>query len=196
MKPNTGKSWDWGYQQGRFAFLHRPAEQLRLTAIARMIAGLIASKGACEVVDIGCGEGLLLDHLKGLAITRYIGLDLSHVALSRLPKADFAVSKVCKSLAQWDGEPAGNAPRILVASEVLYYEPDGVRELVRLGEGIASTCAAIVSCVAGHPGKPNWEQASQRLWHELAQTGWPQTERLSIRDSGLMWDIAAHGVHR
>ncbi len=194
MRSKTGQGWDAGYRHGRFAFLRRPEELARLDEIAALIAALIARHGPCEIVDIGCGEGLLVPRLKSLSVTRYIGLDVSGVALSRVPSATFPVTRVCQPLAQWDGSPGGNSPRILVASEVLYYGADGVAQLQRLAQAIPATVAVIVSCVAGRRDKPNWDAASRRLWSEMTAPGWPVSARRVVQEGELAWDIAAYDI--
>lgn len=186
--------WDREFGAGKYAYLHKPSERARLTEIAAMIDRSIREGGACEIVDIGCGEGLLLGQLAGLDIVRYVGLDISAVALSRLPVSTVPVVRVHAPLSQWDGAPAPAARRILVASEVLYYEPTGVHDLARVAH--ATAAEVIVSCVGGHPDKPNWTSASAKLWREMAQTGWPVIEQRQLGDgqSGIVWDIARYRV--
>lgn len=196
MRWSTGQGWDAGYRHGRLAFLHRPEEQARLDEIAGIIGSLAARHGPCEVVDIGCGEGLLIGRLAGSAVVSYVGVDLSQVALGRLPQAPFPVRPVCAALGKWDGAPVGQAPRILVASEVLYYDPESVAHLERLVKAAPATVAAIVSCVAGKPDKPNWQEASARLWAALAKTGWPVCERRRPAKGDLAWDIVAYDLAR
>jgi len=194
MGQGAGNDWDAGYRRGRYAFLRRPQEQLRLDEIARIVETITRRHGACEVADIGCGEGLLASRLNSASITRYVGVDLSRTALSRMPKAAFPVSAVCSALGDWDGRPVGNAPRVLIASEVLYYDAEGVAHLRRLAETVRSTVAVIVSCVAGKQDKPNWQTASVRLWRELARAGWPELARQHLANGDLAWDIAAYDL--
>lgn len=190
----SGERWDREFSAGKYDFLRKPAEKARLQAIAAMIDRSTAGGERCEVVDIGCGEGLLLDYLKAGAVARYVGVDISAVALSRLPDTGLAAVAVHSSLAAWDGKPRAAARRILVASEVLYYGEKGVAELARIAGGGASE--AIISCVAGRGDKPNWTAASERLWRDIAATGWPVIERrhLSDKASGIGWDIARYAV--
>ncbi|MEC9344332.1 MAG: class I SAM-dependent methyltransferase [Pseudomonadota bacterium] len=196
----SGAHWDAEFSAGKYEFLKKPAEQMRLDTIAAMIAGSVAEHGPCEVVDVGCGEGLLLPRLSPPGVTRYVGLDISAVALERLPEADVPVVRVRASLAGWDGTPLPAGRRILVASEVLYYDQAAVGDLARAAERVSGagnrTDEAIISCVAAHPDKPNWAAASDRLWAELAATGWPETgrERLVDPATGIAWDIARYRV--
>jgi SAM-dependent methyltransferase len=186
----SGEAWDERYRAGKYRFLRDAVERARLDRIARLIADIAARDGACEVVDIGCGEGLLLEAIGGLPITRYIGVDLSAVALSRLPRSDIETLAICKPFGQWDGRPEASAPRVYVASEVLYYAPDAGKALQRIVGG--GPAHVIVSCVAGEAGKPNWTAASRALWRELAATGWAKERAAQVRQGGHVWDIVQY----
>jgi SAM-dependent methyltransferase len=193
-KSRSGARWDQAFSAGKYAFLHKPSEKARLKEIAEMIGRSIAEKGRCEIVDIGCGEGLLLDYLAGLDVARYVGVDVSAVALSRLPDSVFPVAAINASLAQWHGDPPPRARRILVASEVLYYDEHGIADLAHFAaDGVSEI---IISCVGGRHDKPNWTAASRKLWREIASAGWTliETRRLSDEATGIDWDIARYAV--
>lgn len=188
--------WDADFKAGKLAFLHRPAELKRFPQIGAMIERSARIHGAVEVADIGSGEGLLLPWLSPQTVKRYVALDLSGVALKAIRDGKVPVARVRSSLAAWDGRPDPVAPRILVASEVLYYDPQGVMHLRKLAVRSPRTVEVIVSCVAGRNDKPNWTAASQRLWTELRGTGWRRIETQSLRDdhAGLAWDISRYAV--
>ena len=193
-QPKSGASWDAEFRAGKYEFLKTPAEQARLDEIAAMIGRSVAANGASEVADIGCGEGLLAGRLEGTGVTRYLGVDISAVALERIVETDIAVVRVCASLAEWDGRPKPEARRIIVASEVLYYDRAAVADLRRVAEACADE--VIISCVAGHPDKPNWAAASKRLWADMAATGWQPVEARTLSDAatGIAWDLARYRV--
>lgn len=188
--------WDADFKAGKLAFLHRPAELKRFGEIAAMIERAARIHGAVEVVDIGAGEGLLLRHLSPLSVKRYLALDISGVALKAIRDGRVSVARVRSSLAAWDGRPEPVAPRIIIASEVLYYDPHGVTQLRKLAARSPRTVELIVSCVAGRNDKPNWTAASQRLWSELRTSNFRRIEAQCVRDerAGLAWDIARYAV--
>lgn len=194
-QPKSGASWDSEFRAGKYEFLKKPAEQARLDAIAAMIERSLDADGPCEVVDIGCGEGLLAERLP-VGVTRYVGVDISAVALARQSARSVPVARVRASLADWDGNPPATARRILVASEVLYYDRAAVGDLKRLADTTGTVSDIIVSCVAAHPDKPNWAEASEHLWADLAATGWRlvDEERLEDEDTGIAWDVARYRV--
>ncbi|MFZ1813913.1 MAG: hypothetical protein WBO55_15350 [Rhizobiaceae bacterium] len=192
----SAEAWDAEFRSGKYRFLHKPMELARLHMIAAMIGEASARMESVEVADVGCGEGLLLPLLDPATVSLYIALDVSAEALKGIPASTIPTVKACVRLQDWDAKPVPLAPRITVASEVLYYDPGSVAHLVRTLEGQLPGSLVIVSCVGAHPDKPNWEASSIRLWRELAQTGLEERERRTVADAptGISWDVAVYAV--
>jgi SAM-dependent methyltransferase len=188
--------WDADFRSGRLDFLRRPSEQMRLGEIAAMVGRAARLHGPVEVVDLGCGEGLLLGRLDPALVKRYVAVDISGVALKAIREGRVPVARVRASVAAWDGRPEPVAPRIIVASEVLYYDPQGVTHVRKAAAAMPRTVEVIVSCVQGRPDKPNWTASSQRLWRDMRLTGWRRVEAVTTRDerAGLAWDIARYAL--
>ena len=188
--------WDAEFKSGRLGFLRRPSELRRFVEIGAMVARAAQQNGPVEVVDIGSGEGLLLSQLRTQSVQRYIALDISGVALKAIRDGLVPVARVRSSLAAWDGRPEPVAPRILVASEMLYYDPGGVMQLRKLAARWPRTIEVVVSCVAGRADKPNWAAASTALWRDMRATGWRRLELVQVADkqAELAWDIARYIV--
>ncbi len=188
--------WDADFRAGRLDFLHRPGEQKRLCEIAAMIVRAARQHGPVEVVDLGSGEGLLLRQLDPALVKRYVAVDISGVALKTIREGRVPVARVRASVATWDGRPEPVAPRVIVASEVLYYDPQGVTHLRKAASAMPRTVEVIVSCVSGRPDKPKWTSSSQRLWLDMRLTGWRRIEAVTPRDerAGLAWDIARYSL--
>jgi hypothetical protein len=129
-------------------------------------------------------------------VLRYVGVDISAVALGRVHRDNVPVERVRTSLAEWNGAPAPIARRVLVASEVLYYYRAAVDDLRRVVDATGTVSEIIVSCVAAHRDKPNWATASKQLWADLAATGWPeiQYERFVDPATGIAWDITRYRI--
>lgn len=192
----TAALWDAEFRSGKYAFLHKPAEQKRLAEIAAMVSRAAAARGQVEVADIGCGEGLLLRHLDSRQVSRYIAIDISGVALKSIREERIPVARVRNSLGDWDGRPVPLHPRIVIASEVLYYDPQAVTQMRKLLSRMPGRAELIISCVAGRSDKPNWAAASLELWRQVRLAGWRRIEHRTVRDerSGLAWDIARYAV--
>jgi 2-polyprenyl-3-methyl-5-hydroxy-6-metoxy-1,4-benzoquinol methylase len=78
-KQAPGVNWDQTFREGKWEYLHSIAETPRYAAVAGYVHKLLR-KG--NLLDAGCGEGLLVDYLDINRI-RYTGFDLSPTAIHR-----------------------------------------------------------------------------------------------------------------
>jgi 2-polyprenyl-3-methyl-5-hydroxy-6-metoxy-1,4-benzoquinol methylase len=127
-------------------------------------------KPAGSVLDLGCGEGALLEHLPPAGGVTYTGVDLSQVAI------DVAVTKirdesrerfVCADLRTFE-MPAGSAFDVIVFNEVLYYLADPVSVVQRYRASLATGGLVIVSIF--HENDRIWKVINQSLASECLQT--------------------------
>ncbi|MBF9132216.1 class I SAM-dependent methyltransferase [Plantactinospora sp. S1510] len=168
--PTVGRrEWNEEYRRGRWRYLGEPDEAARYQAIVARIL----TAGATEVLDLGCGEGLLARHLETAGFTgRYVGVDWAHSALPPTggPNRRF----VCANLAQL---PVRGQFAVVVLSEVLYYLDDPDRALAEALALVAPAGELVVSlyrpAAERHPG-----------WHSLISD-------LATRLAGLAGDQGA-----
>jgi len=114
IQPVGKAGWDQQYRDGRWNYLGRSGEHERYSALAERVY----LSEADQVLDLGCGEGLLLRQLDVLGFAgRYVGVDWSYEALARHRpgKGQFFV---CANLTQVSFTEQFN---VVILSEVLYY---------------------------------------------------------------------------
>jgi SAM-dependent methyltransferase len=116
------------------------AELRRKVSMAVSIAEYFLRRPARTVLDIGCGEGAWLTHLRALRPRiAYTGLDPSEYVIERfggarnIRRASFGELPSLQLAKRFD---------LIVCSDVLHYVADGdiragIREIVRLLEGVA-----------------------------------------------------------
>jgi len=75
----SAQTWEAQYAAGRWDFLGQLPELARFSVLAGYI-GHLQPGGA--VLDVGCGQGLLLRRLPNPAYSRYVGIDLSASAIA------------------------------------------------------------------------------------------------------------------
>ena len=138
--PLTKEAWEEQYEGGDWDFLHGLDEVARYSVIVAYLHRL--SPGG-SVLDVGCGEGLLLDHLEPFGRRRYTGIDLSAAAiekgagrLSDGVELEVADAETYRPSERWDA---------VVLNECLYYFHDPIAVAVRYREALAEGGILVVS---------------------------------------------------
>jgi 2-polyprenyl-3-methyl-5-hydroxy-6-metoxy-1,4-benzoquinol methylase len=133
-------AWDEGYRAGRWAFMRELDEAARYAVIAAFVRRL-APGGA--VLDVGCGEGLLVDELRPQGYRRYLGIDVSEAAIAQAAgRADAGTTFVA---ADAEGEPAAGPWDVVVFNESVYYFRDPVATVRRYEDVLAASGSFVVS---------------------------------------------------
>lgn len=188
--------WNSEFSAGKWNFLRRDDEQVRLKRVAQLIHDHLKGD-AVRLVDLGSGEGHLCNWLDESKISQYVAVDISDVALKSIIETKIPVVRVCESLATYSPDASFKLePLVIVANEVLYYEADSVDQLKRIAEGQNEGCLVVISVLGPHPDKPNWTASSIRIWKEIDALGWHRLEAEVVRDeeSGVMWDLVVFKV--
>lgn len=123
--PLTGDIWDKQYQEGRWRFLADLPEAARYSLLAGYFHCL---KPGGAVLDVACGEGLLLKHLAG-AYAYYLGVDVSATAIAQA--AAYLNTRTEFVRADAENYTAGRQFDVVVFNECLYYFYDPVRTVER-----------------------------------------------------------------
>jgi 2-polyprenyl-3-methyl-5-hydroxy-6-metoxy-1,4-benzoquinol methylase len=117
--PVSREIWESQYRDGRWTFLQELEQVTRYSVIAGYIHAL-ARTGA--LLDVGCGEGILLDRLAAQDFCKYVGIDISQAAVELARKRHSDRS----AFFQADAEhflPTESFDAIIF-NEVLYYFTD------------------------------------------------------------------------
>jgi 2-polyprenyl-3-methyl-5-hydroxy-6-metoxy-1,4-benzoquinol methylase len=75
----SAQTWEGQYAAGKWDFLAGLSELSRFSVLAGYICHL---KPGGAVLDVGCGQGMLLRRLPSDSYSRYVGIDLSASAIS------------------------------------------------------------------------------------------------------------------
>ena len=124
--PAKKELWESQYRSGGWRFMRDLDELGRYSVIAGQLHAL---KPGGSVLDVGCGEGLLADHLRPFGYSRYLGVDLSEAAVqqaaSRVDERTAFIAADAESYSppgRWDA---------VVFNESVYYFHDPVSSVER-----------------------------------------------------------------
>lgn len=115
--PLPRRVWEEQYREGVWSFLEEAGELARYAVVAGAVRRL---RPDGTVLDLGCGEGLLAEHLMPDGYLRYVGIDLSvaAVAAAASRRADAATRFAVADADDWPFRGAFDA---VVLNECLYY---------------------------------------------------------------------------
>jgi SAM-dependent methyltransferase len=138
--PKAKPTWDAEYSDGRWAYMGQQNELARYWVLIGYMHTL--GRGG-EYLDVGCGEGVLFEHFKPLDYQRFVGVDISDVAIEKLRRRNDHRTSFFPA----DGdvyEPTGHFD-VIIFNESLYYLREPVRSLERFVRSLKPDGCIIVS---------------------------------------------------
>ncbi len=136
------------------------------------------------MLEIGCGEGILLEQLDRSRISRYVGLDISAVAIERARQFESqSVDFVCADAETYEPESAFD---VIVFNEVLEYFDDPAALVRRYERFSADGGRFVVSMFSAR-----WTARTRHIWRAL-EAVYPVVAQTRVRTSrDHLWNIKA-----
>lgn len=142
--PISREAWEAQYARAK-------ADSIDLNAIEEhtryaVIAGFIKLlKPRAFVLDVGCAKGLLLENLDWTDYAKYVGIDISQMAIDEAAK----IASRNHFFAQADAQTYKPAERfdVIVFNEVLYYFENPLREIERYENSLSGGGVFVTSLV-------------------------------------------------
>jgi SAM-dependent methyltransferase len=138
-QPPSEVIWNVEYSQGYWNKLLDLSEQGHYAIVRSYILHLTTNG---EILDLGCGEGLVLDQL-GSRYSRYVGVDFSESALARCPQpsggsAVFIVANAERYVPQ-------DLFDVIVFCESVYYFEQPIETVLRYRNYLKENGAFVIS---------------------------------------------------
>lgn len=138
--PKAKDGWDAQFGAGQWDYMRK--EEARYATIVDSIAKF-GAEGA--ILDVGCGEGILFQHVQAcnLPYMRYVGVDISEVAIARLAHLNDARHEFI----QGDGDTYAPSGRfnVIVFNESLYYLQEPLGALHRYSKALKPGGVILIS---------------------------------------------------
>ncbi len=142
--PVSPTVWNEQYAAGRWDFLAGLEQLARYSVIAGYIHHL---KPNAAVLDVGCGEGLLLRSYRPYGYRAYLGIDIAEQAIARLAAmADDKTHFICTDAELFAPEQKFD---VIVFNESLYYFSEPLRIFARYLDYLQENGIVIVSTFLG-----------------------------------------------
>lgn len=179
--------WEDEYRAGRWAYLKGLQEAARYGVVT---AWLRQAMHPGALLDVGCGEAILVGHLDRARVARYVGVDISQAALelARLPPGWGEL--VCARLE--DYAPSDGARfAALVFNEVLFFTDQPAAMLERYRAWLAPDGIAIVSMYQPPRPESGARRSTDAVWAALDGPGWTALDEVSLTNvtKQLTWRL-------
>ncbi|HEY2922456.1 MAG TPA: class I SAM-dependent methyltransferase [Candidatus Binatia bacterium] len=181
--PVPREIWEAQYHDGQWAFLEELEQVTRYSIIAGYIHAL-ARKGA--LLDVGCGEGILLDRLGARDFSKYVGIDISQTAVELARKKRSGRSTFFQASAE-HFVPAESFDAIIF-NEVLYYFADPLAVAQRYSAWLRPRGLFISSLYMDS----DRARATARLLKRAFQT----IDEVKVTSNANTWQISAFAPSR
>lgn len=151
--------WDNEYASGQWDYLETLPELPRYS----LIAGYVRHFGrGGRILEIGCGTGLLLDHIQAVDFAVYRGVDVSVEAISSAERrADQRTSFVAADGRSYND---GTIYDLIIFNEVLYYFDDCISILEHYRQMLAKSGRILVSMVEGVQSRAHWQRIQESTY--------------------------------
>lgn len=174
--PVPQEIWESQYGAGRWAYLNGVQQMTRYSVIAGSLQAL--KRGGC-FLDVGCGEGILLERLGSNDYARFVGIDLSRAAVKRaqekrIPRSVF-VQADAREFVPKDAFDA------IIFNEVLYYFDDPIAVAQRYRPWLRREGLFFTSLFAGSD--------RARAIGRLLKRTYTCIDEVEINGSGRSWII-------
>ncbi|MGH7824065.1 MAG: class I SAM-dependent methyltransferase [Candidatus Binatia bacterium] len=124
--PMSKEAWESDYVGARWGYLDQLEELNRYSVVAGYIQFL---KRRGSILDVGCGEGILIQKLSSQAFSKYVGVDISQTAVDKA--GDKGNSRIV--FVQGDAQTfvPDESFDAIIFNEVLYYLDQPVKVVQR-----------------------------------------------------------------
>ena len=134
--------WNYEYAAGKWAGLKDISEQTHNAVLLGYVAYL---RPDSTILEIGCGSGALFPYIARLGYRRYMGIDISAVAIDQCQS--FGDDKTSFQATDAETYTPDFHPDVIVLNETIYYFRQPIRTLERYSGYLAANGIFVLSLV-------------------------------------------------
>ncbi len=185
---STAEGWDEEYEAGRWNFLRSLPESGRYGIIGMWLSLTGTTE---DVLDIGCGEGLLYERLAPMGVKRYVGVDLSPKSLE-IANVDPKIAHLRAGDMHTFEPDAGEKFSAIVFNEVLHFTEDAAAVVSRYVPFLKTDGVIALSMYSPKRPESGANKLIARLWEATDDTSkWEVLDdyRLVSDKKGVTWRL-------
>lgn len=178
----SAKEWDEQFKSGRWDYLENKLQEVGHYSVIAGYFNYFTPKG--QILDVGCGQGVLNRYLRSYRYKKYLGIDISTEAVRKTESyrdadTDFIVANVEKK----DLETLFDC---IIFNECLYYFNQPIDVIRKYSKSLTDNGCIIISMFGD-------DEPIQKIWTQLDLHAKPvDSTRVTHRPSDLFWNIAVY----
>jgi SAM-dependent methyltransferase len=157
---DQNERWNYQYAHGKWEQLKNPVETARLIACAGLLR--LHSPGG-RVLEIGCGEAILLRHLDPGDYASWLGVDISDVAIARAQA--FSSNRARFVAGDMQTFELTESYDAIIFTESIYYVPERAALLQRYAKHLKAGGVFVISAFEAKDSAAVWREI-----HSVATT--------------------------
>lgn len=143
------EAWESQYENGEWTRLNDLSEQAHNGVVLSYIAYL---RPVSSILEIGCGEGILLPRLRQIGYRSYTGVDISEVAIGKA--GQFRDQKTAFLVGDAEAYQPNAAFDVIVLNECIYYFVEPIRSLQQYANCLAPGGLFVISLFDKYRTRP------------------------------------------
>ncbi len=178
--------WEQQYRQGAWDYLNSEEEIPRYGVLCSYIKYF---GRPISLLDVGCGEGLILNFCNREWLVNYTGLDISQTALDRI-KTLFPTDRlICSPLEEFSIDQKFD---VILFNEVLYYTTDPETHIKRFRNYLSPGGIFLISMSEISGWRSRTARSARSVWRFIAKSKWKKIDEVLINDMShrKSWRIA------
>ncbi len=184
IKQEKGQ-WEDEYESGLWNRLHGNHEFARYT----LVSGYIQKSGQqVSLLDIGCGEGVILKYLNLGLIGDYTGIDIAQTALDKINPRRSQDRYICSSLENYSPDTKWD---VVLFNEVLYYTSDPVAQLKKFERSLKKDGCFVISMYQKKNPLAYNNRCIRDIWRYMKLAGYTIEDAVELAkiDGSAAWRV-------
>jgi predicted TPR repeat methyltransferase len=177
--------WENEYESGAWSRLHSSHEFAHYT----LVASYLQRHGRpFRLLDVGCGEGVILKFLNRSLVESYTGVDIAQAALDKIPLKRSQDRMICSQLETYSPEGRWD---VILFNEVLYYTADPVAQFRKFSGSLNANGFYVISMFKKRNPFAWNNRCIRRIQRHLHEEKYriDDAVRLAKSDNSATWEI-------